>query len=156
MKAKRFFYLVMLLVVSASVGCVAIIHHRYYVPRYAVHARPVPDYFCYDCHGYDYFDPYYDFCVRYGFVFRWDECYSCRTYYRKHYVKIRRAHPRSRLYKYKRDYRKERRYRDPVDYEVWREKNVKKKDRKIEKKTRSKKPRTESKSERKKRDLWRR
>ena len=150
MKAKRFVLLLLGVVLSTSLGCMAIIHHRHYTPRYNAHARPFPKYYCYDCHGYDYFEPYYDFCVHYGFVFRWDQCRSCRSYYERHYVKIRKAHPRKRVYKYKRDYTRDRRYREPADYDVWKQKNVKKKERKVEKvekKERSKKESSEKKKE---------
>ena len=39
--------------------------------RYSTASRPDPSYFCYDCHGSRYFDPYYDYCDSRGFRYRW-------------------------------------------------------------------------------------
>ena len=140
MKARRVVLLLLGVVLSTSLGCMAIIHQRYHAPRYSPHARPFPRYYCYDCHAYEYFEPYYDFCVRYGFAFRWDDCRSCRSYYEKHYVKIRKRYPRKHVYKYKSDYRKDRRYRVPTDYDVWKKKNIKKKERTVKQKERGTEP----------------
>ena len=87
-------------------------HHGYY-------ARPHSQYYCYDCHGYTYFDPYYDYCIHYGFRFRWDSYPSLRRYHREHYPVIVKKTPHYGEYKYKPDYRRDRRYQKPPDFETW-------------------------------------
>lgn len=88
--------------------------------RYSPSSRPDPSYFCYDCHGYRYFDPYYDFCVRQGFRYRWTEHPQAMTVYRNRYVQIREAHPDYGRYRYQAGYRSRDRYRSPRDYDSWR------------------------------------
>jgi hypothetical protein len=87
-------------------------YHGYY-------ARPHPQYYCYDCHGYTYFDPYYDYCVYYGFRFTWDSYPSLTRYYREHYPVIVKKTPHYSEYKYKPDYRRDPRYEKPSDYQTW-------------------------------------
>jgi hypothetical protein len=102
-------------------GCVAHVHSRvpfYFHARYQNY-RPHPRYYCYDCHGYEYFDPYYDYCSHFGFRFRWERYSSLRAYHRRYYPRIRRATPHFGEYKYKSDYRRHPRYKRPVDYKKW-------------------------------------
>lgn len=89
-------------------------------PRYSTASRPHPSYFCYDCHGYRYFDPYYDYCVDRGFRYRWGQNPAVLALYRDRYVRIREGHPEYGRYRYREDYRAESRYREPKDYDVWR------------------------------------
>jgi len=108
-------------------GCVAYVHTTLpividtegYHGHRGYYARPHPQYYCYDCHGYAYFDPYYDYCVHYGFRFRWDSYPSVRRYYREHYPMIVKKTPHYGEYKYKPEYRGDRRYQKPSDYETW-------------------------------------
>jgi hypothetical protein len=44
------------------------------------------------------------------------------------------------VYEYKSDYRKDRRYRVPTDYEVWTKKNIKKKERTVKQKEKRTEP----------------
>ncbi|MCX5800243.1 MAG: hypothetical protein NTX17_02505 [Candidatus Eisenbacteria bacterium] len=92
-------------------------HHGYYGDR-GYSARPHPQYYCYDCHGYTYFDPYYDYCVQYGFRFRWSDYPSAGRYYRQHYPVIVQKTPHFGEYKYKPDYRTSSKYERPPDYEA--------------------------------------
>jgi hypothetical protein len=122
---------VLLLVTVAAVlfpgGCVAYAHATLsivvdtegYRGHHGYYARPHPQYYCYDCHGYSYFDPYYDYCVYYGFRFRWDSYPSMRRYYREHYPVIVKRTPHYGEYEYKPDYRRDSRYGKPPDYETW-------------------------------------
>jgi hypothetical protein len=102
-------------------GCIAHVHTRFPVVFHARYHnyRPHPRYYCYDCHGYRYFDPYYDFCDHFGFRFRWDRYSSLRDYHRRHYRRIRRVTPHFGEYKYKPDYRRHPMYKRPLDYEKW-------------------------------------
>ena len=88
--------------------------------RYDAESRPEGSYYCYDCHGYRYFDPYYDYCPYYGFRYRWDEHPGAGVLYRERYVGIRRLHPEYGRYRYHEDYRASSRYREPQSYELWR------------------------------------
>jgi len=88
--------------------------------RYSASSRPDASYFCYDCHGYRYFDPYYDYCDSRGFRYRWSEHPRSMIVYRERYVRIKEAHPDFGRYRYKSDYRKADRYREPPDYQVGR------------------------------------
>jgi len=47
-------------------GCTAGVQMATVDARTASSGRPHPSYYCYDCHGYRYFDPYYDWCAGYG------------------------------------------------------------------------------------------
>jgi hypothetical protein len=112
----------------AIVGCVAYVHggfpivigsrHPYYYDHY-YHARPHSSYFCYDCHGYTYFDPYYDYCVNFGFRIDWRHHTPLWRYYSRHHdrIVIKRGFPQ---YRYKYDYREGPRYKGPVNFEQWR------------------------------------
>lgn len=88
--------------------------------RYSTASRPDPSYFCYDCHGYRYFDPYYDYCSSRGFRYRWSDHPRSMVVYRDRYVRIKEAHPDYGRYRYKPGYRSAERYREPEDYESWR------------------------------------
>ena len=88
--------------------------------RYSTDSRPDASYFCYDCHGFRYFDPYYDYCVRYGFQYRWARHPQVVTIYRDRYVGIKESHPDYGRYRYRDGYRAEPRYHEPKDYEAWR------------------------------------
>jgi len=88
--------------------------------RYSTASRPDASYFCYDCHGYRYFDPYYDYCDGQGFRYRWADHPRAMIVYRDRYVRIREAHPDYGRYRYRSGYRSAERYRDPRDYESWR------------------------------------
>lgn len=90
-------------------------------PRYSVAARPEGSYFCYDCHGYRYFDPYYDYCAGRGFRYAWAEHPATIALYRERYVRIKEEHPDYGRYQYRSGYRSESSYRDPRDYEPGRE-----------------------------------
>jgi hypothetical protein len=91
--------------------------------RYSADSRPDRTYYCYDCHGYRFFDPYYDYCSYYGFRYRWDEHPRVSVLYRQRYVRIREAHPEYGRYRYQPGYRGTARYRDPESYEEWRGKD---------------------------------
>lgn len=82
--------------------------------------RPHPSYYCYDCHGNRYFDPYYDWCAGYGFRFPWSRHPEAIGVYRSRYLRIREAHPEYGRYRYRAGYRETRRYREPKSYEAWR------------------------------------
>ncbi|MFH0778245.1 MAG: hypothetical protein V2A71_06390 [Candidatus Eisenbacteria bacterium] len=125
MKRNRLPY-VLLFVLLGTVpfvwGCVA--HFRADFPfvirgSYYHHARPHPHYYCYDCHGYRYFDPYYDFCANYGFRMRWDRYPSLWTYYERHHVTIERERSYFSRYKYKPGYKSLPLYKRPTDYRKW-------------------------------------
>lgn len=88
--------------------------------RYSTDSRPDASYFCYDCHGFRYFDPYYDYCMRYGFQYRWSRYPQTITIYRDRYVRIKESHPDYGRYRYRDGYRAAPRYREPQDYEAWR------------------------------------
>jgi hypothetical protein len=88
--------------------------------RYSMESRPDGTYYCYDCHGYRFFDPYYDYCSYYGFRYRWDDQPRAVALYRQRYLRIRQAHPEYGRYRYQEDYRASERYRDPKSYDEWR------------------------------------
>jgi hypothetical protein len=111
------------------VGCVAYVHggfpiviasphHHYYDDAY-YYPRPHSSYFCYDCHGYTYFDPYYDYCVNFGFRVDWGHHTPLWRYYTRHHDNIvyKMGHPQ---YRYKFDYREGPRYKTPPSYDQWR------------------------------------
>ena len=88
--------------------------------RYSTSSRPDASYFCYDCHGYRYFDPYYDYCDGQGFRYRWADHPRAMIVYRDRYVRIKEAHPDYGHYRYRSGYKSAERYRGPRDYESWR------------------------------------
>ncbi len=88
--------------------------------RYSTGSRPDASYYCYDCHGYRFFDPYYDWCAHYGFRYRWTDHPGVVTLYRARYVRIRETHPEYGRYRYRPGYRASTRYREERDYEAWR------------------------------------
>jgi hypothetical protein len=87
------------------------------VARYSAETRPTDSYFCYDCHGYRYFDPYYDYCVGYGYRYRWEQHPRTVALYRERYVRIRERHPDYGRYRYAPRYRSSSRYREGREYE---------------------------------------
>jgi hypothetical protein len=89
-------------------------------PRYSAASRPDGSYFCYDCHGYRYFDPYYDYCAGHGFRYHWADHPGAMAVYRDRYVRIKEAHPDYGRYSYRAGYRSETSYQEPRDYEQWR------------------------------------
>jgi hypothetical protein len=82
--------------------------------------RPAASYYCYDCHGYRYFDPYYDWCAGYGFRYGWSGHPEVLELYRTRYLGIRESHPEYGRYRYRAGYQETRRYREPASYEAWR------------------------------------
>ncbi len=67
-------------------------------------ARPrarIATYYCYDCHGYRYFDPYYDYCVGNGYRYRWSDQPRVVALYRERYVRIKETHPDYGRYRYR-------------------------------------------------------
>ena len=87
---------------------------------YSSAGRPVASYYCYDCHGYRYLDPYYDWCSGYGFRYAWNEHPDAVRVYRDRYVRIKAQNPSYGRYRYPTEYRAQRRYRQPRDYDAWR------------------------------------
>lgn len=88
--------------------------------RYSTASRPHPTYYCYDCHGYRYFDPYYDWCTYYGFRYRWTAHPQVVHLYRERYVRIREQHPEYGRYRYRPGYKSTTRYREERDFDKWR------------------------------------
>src|SRR5882762_7594393 len=88
--------------------------------RYSTDSRPEASYFCYDCHGYRYFDPYYDYCAGCGYQYRWASHPQAIAVYRDRYVRIKESHPDYGRYRYRDGYRATTRYREPPDYPEWR------------------------------------
>ncbi|OGF13711.1 MAG: hypothetical protein A2W00_03545 [Candidatus Eisenbacteria bacterium RBG_16_71_46] len=87
---------------------------------YSASSRPDASYYCYDCHGYRYFDPYYDWCAGLGFRYGWSSHPRVIAIYRQRYVGIREKHPEYGRYRYPRNYRRWDTYRKPQDYDGWR------------------------------------
>jgi len=83
---------------------------------YWVASRPDPTYYCYDCHGYRYLDPYYDFCVRYGYRYSWDRAPRLVEQYRQRYVALKESDRSLGRYRYPQGYRATARYREPRNY----------------------------------------
>ncbi|TMQ65301.1 MAG: hypothetical protein E6K78_07755 [Candidatus Eisenbacteria bacterium] len=104
--------------VAGLLGCAA--GYRSVFLGYSVASRPHPSYFCYDCHGYRFFDPYYDWCVAYGFRYRWADYPGAVALYRERYVRIKESHPDYGRYRYRPGYRVQPRYLEGRDYESWR------------------------------------
>lgn len=102
-------------------GCAVWVASRYPAAvTYASAGRPAPSYYCYDCHGYRYLDPYYDWCAGYGFRYAWDHHPETVRVYRERYVRIKEQNPSYGRYRYPTEYRRQQRYREPRDYESWR------------------------------------
>jgi hypothetical protein len=87
---------------------------------YSAAHRPESSYYCYDCHGYRYFDPYYDWCTSHGFRYDWGRHPRAVSVYRKRYLGLRKANRDFGRYSYPEDYRARPHYRTPRDYESWR------------------------------------
>ena len=109
----------------ALVGCVAYVQGAFPIVigsphSYYHNARPHSSYYCYDCHGYTYFDPYYDYCANFGFRIDWGRQTPLWRYYTRHYDTIvtRTGYPQ---YRYKYDYREGPRYKRSVNYERWKQ-----------------------------------
>ncbi len=64
--------------------------------------RPPASYYCADCHGVSYFDPYYDLCMKYGYRFNWRASPEVYDAYRRDYTAIKRANPDVGRYRYPR------------------------------------------------------
>jgi hypothetical protein len=88
-------------------------------PRLWAGGRPATGYYCYDCHGYRFFDPYYDWCPYYGFAYRWDRSPELIRTYRERYVALKARDRRLGHWRYPNGYRISRRYREPRDYAGW-------------------------------------
>jgi hypothetical protein len=101
-------------------GCVYAYRTVFVDARYSSASRPHASYFCYDCHGYRFFDPYYDWCVPYGFRYGWRAHPQVVSLYRERYVRIREQHPEYGRYRYRPGYQASSRYREGRDYEAWR------------------------------------
>jgi hypothetical protein len=87
---------------------------------YASTGRPSASYYCYDCHGYRFFDPYYDWCAGHGFHYAWDRHPETVRVYRERYLRIKEQNPWYGRYRYPSGYRDLRGYRLPRDYDSWR------------------------------------
>ena len=85
---------------------------------YWVASRPDPTYYCYDCHGYRYLDPYYDYCVRYGYRYSWDRSPRLVEEYRQRYVALKESDRKLGRYRYPQGYRATPRYREPRAYDA--------------------------------------
>ena len=108
-------------VLAVLPGCAIWVGTRH--PRtesYASTGRPSASYYCYDCHGYRYLDPYYDWCTGHGFRYAWDRHPETVRAYRERYVRIKEQNPSYGRYRYPVEYRGQRRYREPRDYDSWR------------------------------------
>jgi hypothetical protein len=101
-------------------GCMAGYRATTVSARYTASSRPHASYYCYDCHGDRFFDPYYDWCAYYGFQYAWSRHPEVVGLYRERYLRIKERHPEYGRYRYSADYRETRRYREPMDYEAWR------------------------------------
>ena len=101
-------------------GCYYGYQAMYFGDAFSSSSRPHPSYFCYDCHGYRFFDPYYDWCANYGFQFRWAAHPQVVHLYRERYVRIREQHPEYGRYRYQPRYRSSTRFREERDYDTWR------------------------------------
>ena len=106
--------------VTTLSGCVYGYRSVIFQSRYSGASRPDPSYQCYDCHGYRFFDPYYDWCAGYGFRYRWEDHPGVARMYRQRYVRIKENHPEYGRYRYKRGYRNSPRYVEARDYDSWR------------------------------------
>jgi len=101
-------------------GCVYGYRAAFVQARYSGESRPDASYYCYDCHGYRFFDPYYDWCSYHGFRYRWADHPRAGLLYRERYVRIREIHPEYGRHRYRPGYRASSRYREAPDYETWR------------------------------------
>jgi len=139
-------------------GCYYGYHQASSAAAYSASSRPDNSYFCYDCHGYRYFDPYYDWCANYGFRYAWSAHPQVVNLYRERYVTIREHHPEYGRYRYQPGYRSTSRYREECDYERWRtgRSSPPEDSRGIEKKTRGSSPQDQKhrKQGRNREDRW--
>jgi len=102
-----------------GVGLLLRVPGAYSAASYSASSRPDNSYFCDDCHGYRYFDPYYDWCANHGFRYAWAAHPKVLGLYRERYVTIREHHPEYGRYRYQPGYRSSPRYREARDYEDW-------------------------------------
>ena len=98
-------------------GCVQAYQSVRPEPRLYAATRPTPGYYCYDCHGYRYLDPYYDWCPPNGYRIRWDQSPQLMRVYRERYVALKERDRKLGRYRYADRYRTTRRYRESRDYE---------------------------------------
>jgi len=114
--ARRIGWLAVLALVS---GCTYASTALRPEPRFYAAGRPDPSYYCYDCHGYRYFDPYYDWCPNYGFAFSWQRHPQLTRIYRERYVALKVRDRQLGRWRYPDGYRASRRFREPRDYDTW-------------------------------------
>ena len=107
----------LIMVLAALSGCVYAYQSFQPAPRYWSGARPDPAYYCYDCHGYRYLDPYYDWCPPNGYRISWDRSPQLMRIYRERYVSLKQKDRRLGRYQYPERYRATRRYREATEYE---------------------------------------
>ncbi len=98
-------------------GCVEAYRSVRPEPRLYAAARPAPGYYCYDCHGYQYLDPYYDWCPPNGYRIRWAQSPQLMRAYRERYVALKERDRKLGQYRYADRYRSTHRYREARDYE---------------------------------------
>jgi hypothetical protein len=99
-------------------GCVYGYQNVAPAAQYSMDSRPDGSYYCYDCHGYRFFDPYYDYCSYYGSLPLGRHPHERRL--SPALPRIRTAHPEYGRYRYREDYRASTRYRVPASYEEFR------------------------------------
>jgi hypothetical protein len=102
-----------------ATGCVYASQSVRPEPRLWAGGRPATGYYCYDCHGYRFFDPYYDWCPYYGFAYHWDQSPELIRTYRDRYVGLKTRDRQLGRWRYPRGYRVSQHYREPRDYERW-------------------------------------
>jgi hypothetical protein len=102
-----------------ATGCVYASRSVRPEPRLWAGGRPAAGYYCYDCHGYRFFDPYYDWCPYFGFAYHWAQSPELIRTYRERYVALKARDRRLGRWRYPSGYRVSRRYREPRDYEGW-------------------------------------
>jgi hypothetical protein len=121
-------------------GCYYGYREVYFGSPYSIASRPHASYFCYDCHGYRFFDPYYDWCASFGFRYEWSAHPQVVHLYRERYVRIREQHPEYGRYRYTPGYRSLPRYRDERDYDRWRSRRSGPDSPEMERRTREREP----------------
>ena len=112
-------WVVLAAAVFGGSGCYYGYSQVWFGSPYSMASRPHASYFCYDCHGYRYFDPYYDWCTSYGFRYAWSAHPQVVRIYRERYVRIREQHPEYGRYRYRPGSRSSPRYREERDYDRW-------------------------------------
>jgi len=97
-------------------GCVEAYQSVRPEPRLYAAARPAPGYYCYDCHGYQYLDPYYDWCPPNSYRIRWDQSPQLMRVYRERYVALKEQNRTLGRYRYAERYRSTPGYRETRHY----------------------------------------